>query len=1339
VGVLALAAPFACAPQFDTTRDPPARGTVGQELFGVVCDRVGAQSLTEDMSGASFHYVCHPYPDGTYATAVDQTQLPPPQATTTAAGQPVTLAEATATRAHAVARVAALAKDRAALIAAFDATLPASQIPVKNLGAGDPSASCGGDGTDKLPNQLADLLERFGPLYKDGTVPQSTEALARVFDAFQADGDARAAYARFDARAGYRPLAVTLGALRPILAYPGLRDFANSTLSLISDDTNPAAGGAPTPGAAYPELVGLLDTSYQELRTATGDGYVAPLTISGTDPVGRAVLSRPRTDLEFMQQLFYAEDPAFGLPGSTSRYIARRDPRGYAAVALDASGKIPFPFVDQGGLPQIDSLGQFVTSSGQPVPSPFLAPDGVVAPAYDGYGRALPRAGGPLFYDYIDTSHTYAASLMNDMQSLVVPDQTGARETIMNALAGAFVVAGPRSAATKQYAPDPTASASWAAAHPGQTPPGGLDQTPVTLAYSGFSAESSAMLDLTYGIMQTMPGPANDDLLAYLTLLLGKDTNEVARLIGTGLAMKANADAATGAHIPATSTFWDEMIDVAIQIEQEPGLLEDVLTSLGDNRTPGLAKAFSNYNKYRDQISYDRNNLNGPAFNMTTGTASPMQTPVDRSRADTGYNRSAFQRFLQIIHDTDNVTVCNKNGASVDAEVTVLGANISVTMPNDDPCDQWGPILGSGTYPECAVFKIENAAAFYLDSIIGRASLYLRDPELRTGIGTNPGATLCPSLGLEAATVGLMTQSSGLVGSVGSWSAFWDPADSQSLRPTPQFLDRQMFFDLANDSPNGSGPNAQTNQFLFDLDGPNIGTAVCDERVITDPAPGAADASPDGLVHGLRSCPEGDWLYQRDNNTIFVWEDFDFYSSITPLVTAFANHGREDLFIALMEVMDRHWADGKGTADECLLSRDPSAPYPTCSKDGLVTYEPLMVEQYVSDILPALHDLSQTLSAVQIPHCDSIDSAHACTPTSVSGISVVAQATRQLLDPKIAAKQQLRDRHGKVTSQRNDGSTNPQVTPIYLVLEALDAMDAQFAAYAAAHPGDAGRLAQWRTARSKLVDQFLTITGSGSASSFANPSVPKILPLLVTTLREQLVTHCPSSFSPPYPACPWVGDLLTNMQTSMQGPTFSSLMALGDAIRQDDSGRLELESLLTYLLDAGSENDALPALLGSTDDLIQVLRDDTNLVPFYHVAATAAQSSVVAASGGVARKGTTQATMDLLSRLTGRVYATANGGQPFEDCAEETDPNQVLTVALQNLVTPISNAGPLNGETPLQVIVDAIADVNRATPDTGTKLAATDYLSIAENVSDFLTSESSGLEQFYAVIRQGTE
>ena len=47
-----------------------------------------------------------------------------------------------------------------------------------------------------------------------------------------------------------------------------------------------------------------------------------------------------------------------------------------------------------------------------------------------------------------------------------------------------------------------------------------------------------------------------------------------------------------------------------------------------------------------------------------------------------------------------------------------------------------------------------------------------------------------------------------------------------------------------------------------------------------------------------------------------------------------------------------------------------------------------------------------------------------------------------------------------MTSKRNDGSTNPQVTLAYLLTSALSSMDAAFDAWLQAHPDDKDRLQQ---------------------------------------------------------------------------------------------------------------------------------------------------------------------------------------------------------------------------------------------------------------------------------------
>lgn len=1362
----------------DTTRNVPVRGTTGEELFGVVCDRVSAQALREDLSGASFHAICHKDANGQYADQVDESQLPPPtDGLTDTNGNPVSVDQQAKNRAYALARIGALVRDRAALIEAFDFIFPNVNLPVKDIHNADPAHSCdpaqGDAALRTLGKELSDLLGRLTPLYDDGTIPSSTEALARMSTAFQTSPDAQTALAHLSKRNGYRPLEIAIGMARPMLAYSQFRDFSAQSLRIFSSDADPFNPNPQydsnghriqIPGSAYAQLSALMAASHEELRTSTADPVLPVLGVAKDATLGRDVLSRPRSNLEVMRELFYATDPTYDSSAKNPAYIVRRDARGFAMVAL-ANGAIPAPFVDKNGdgLADVDDLGNFVTSNGQPAPSPFFSLDAPDSAPRDPFARAL--SGQNLLYQYLDTSHLYSAQLLTDLKPLVDAAPVDNHETLMNALAGAWILYGDRSGpqgSKKSYPPDPNAVATWNLSHPnGPVAPAGLGTDPVVLEYNGFKTDTSPLLDLVYALGNVLGDQTSDDTLQYTRALVTGQTATVARLTGAGLAWKATADAhpeAKNAHNP-TSVFWDEMLAVVQQIAMVPGLLEDVLRALGDDSVLGtsnnvpLGTLYSNYMKYGDHISYDRQNLNGPAFNVTTNKIEEMKTPVDRSKPDVGFQRSAFARFLQAIYDTDGVTACNKDGAVAHAQDLPLFG--SGDIYSDSP--YIGSLGASTPFKECEVFKIPNLAKFYLDATIGRAQITFRPDIFREGL--NLGVTH-----IGAAQVKTIEDSTGIGNGSncgagpcipGSWDTntgdkLWRDATHYGYFPTPEFLNRLVYFDVAKDSPNSGDKNYTTNHFLTDMQGPYIGTAVCPERVIPDPCVGNGncpsstdfgyDVDADGMIHGLRSCKDGDWLQQRDPDATLVWEDFGFYNAMAPVVTAFANHNSEELLIQILDILYKHWQDGQGTAQDCNPS-DPKDPR-YCTQDGLSSYEPLLSEAFVGDMLPAMHDLEKILETVQIPHCTAVDpTTKQCTAsTQQDGITTFAETTRSLFDEDRARTVDLRDRLGNSFGLRNDGTHTAQVTPIYLLTNALDHIDAQFDAYAKANPTDTERLVKWRSARSQLVDQFLKVAGTGTGSSFANKSFPSFTPTLVDVIRAQLYANCPNSFTPPYPRCEWARTQLTQkMATTMSGPTFAGMMDVFEAIRADDGARIAMENLLTYLIDAASQNDAQASVMATTADMIQLLDDDTNLVPLYHVLAEGAAQSIRDDKGNVVQASAVDSTLALLSQIA--AYARDSNGT--EVCAREIDPNQVLNIALKNMVTPLPsdpstpNAPPR--KTPIEVILDVITDVNRVSPDQTDKLQPPDYANISSNVSDFLINKESGLEQFYAIVRNGTE
>jgi hypothetical protein len=1436
----ALLACFAAGACTDVAaRNPPPRGSLGEELYGVMCDRVGGQSLHEDLTGASFHGICHKV-DGSFANKVDQSRLPTlvdnqPDID----GKPVPLSTQQTQRAYGVARLERLAGNRDRLVAALDAGFPDIQVPVKDTGNSDPTRSCNaspaGGGQGSLHTELANLLSRFTALYDDGTLPRSTEALGGLVSVYNASADpgtgAQASWARLNARAGYRPAGIALGALRPLLAYPNLRGMTNDVLRLLSPDSDPynpspqhdAQGNrVPVPGAAYTPMSNLSAALAFELGNEVDDPVPSPLVLPVTHDAmvgGRSVLGRPRSDLELLTSIFFAEDPSFASGLGSPAYVVRRDPRGFVALAAPAAAPaVPAPFVDEGdGLPALDPVtGQFKTMGGSPAPSPFLAPGAPDAPSRDAAGRAQ-GAGGALVYGYVDTAQTFEARFLAHLRgvvtgkSLVDSNPADNHETLMNMLAGAQVLFGARAPASKSYGSQ-------------------------TLAYSGFQAAHSPLGDLLYAISQVLADPTTDSTLAFTSALMKSNPSDVARVVGDTLWAKDQANADTSAKLPAKSTFWDEMIDVLVAIAQDSStstdpngkrLLEDILTAFAQPASAGLAKAVATQAANVDVMTYDRNNLNGPPVNVTK-PGSPPSTPADHTKPDTGANRSQLQRFAQLVHDTDGVTLCNKEGAVIHgAGIALLGnSNVCASTGGNIGqlcCNTLGPTCltpdtsctcaNGRLFHECEVFKIDNLAGFYLDSLARKANLYFRNKLLRDGLGgavpdggLPDGAAQNGPAGLGAATVGVNETSSGIglhldggsaddtyndtdAGTTGpSAPGFWDPAGTvwnafasppTLLRPKPAWLNRLAGFDLVHDSPTPATlpatNNYVTNHFIADLQGNSIGTTACPERVIADPcandpncfdrqADRDANVASDGMVHGLRACQDGDWLYQRDADSFFLTEEGGFLDALTPLATAFANHGREDLFIQVMETLHKHWQTAAGaaaSAAECKLT-----PTTNCTKDGADTYEPLFAKIFSADLMTALNKITGIAAGMTVQTCVAVDPrTHACTmPGSTDGISLLASATRALADPKVAQSFGVTDSAGKVTSVRNDGATNAQVTPLYLILEALNEIDAAFAPTTPADP-DPNRLTEWRSARSQLVDELLGVKNANMpamTATFADAALPKITPVLVDAVRAQVLARCgtdsttgkckwargavrtPILTPPSKPTDPPV-PLWNEAITTLSGPTFAAIMDLLEALRRDPKARAAQEDLLAYLVDPKSTDavgqvEAFAELLSSSHDILQNLNDGQNLyTPLYKVLSSAFAAPPSAPKGPSVIDSTTA----LMTRLAG--HAVDPGGH--ELCSNEVDPNDVVSVALAHLVTPMPLPGctpsaqnPCLSESPLEVIVDAVADVNRA-PDSASSLLLTpaDYGNISNEIVEFALDPQRGLEQFYEVVRLGTQ
>jgi hypothetical protein len=188
--VLALAAlctmSLSCAEDLDLTRTHTARGTLGAEVYEVVCLRIAAGENPTDVSARRSRRLCE-------GSAPADADTPP--------------------------RLAALDAQRARLVDALDRTLP-----------------------EPLEDDLSRFLLQILPLYDppDDVLPAQTRAAADLLDTLARDDDALDALARLGQRRGYRPLRLALGVARPLLAYPAFDGLADRALATI--DTGGTAG-----------------------------------------------------------------------------------------------------------------------------------------------------------------------------------------------------------------------------------------------------------------------------------------------------------------------------------------------------------------------------------------------------------------------------------------------------------------------------------------------------------------------------------------------------------------------------------------------------------------------------------------------------------------------------------------------------------------------------------------------------------------------------------------------------------------------------------------------------------------------------------------------------------------------------------------------------------------------------------------------------------------------------------------------------------------------------------------------------------------------------------------
>ncbi len=762
-----------------------------------------------------------------------------------------------------------------------------------------------------------------------------------------------------------------------------------------------------------------------------------------------------------------------------------------------------------------------------------------------------------------------------------------------------------------------------------------------TVTYSQYSADTAPVVDLVHATGQLLSYRDIDPVLATTRALVASDREALtARLVGAMLGINDLSKMHPEATIAATSDIWDDVMAVVRDIAQEPGLLEDILDQWSQNGTQvnALGPAFSAYAQFRDLVQPDWSTAGYPL------TVTSMSQPVDRTMPDVIANRSALGRLLWLVDDLSGAQLCSRPGAQV--RVTGIPLVGGVTLATASSA--------------CDIFEVDDAAAFYVRSMDGRSKIDMHIPGL-SGLLLTGVQQLFPGLGVSQLMDSLIQSQSGIQGFT-------------SL-PTPQAINRMVF----RPPPDNCTPGSD--DFLCNLVGP-AQNRYGQPTVATD-HPG----------------------------TIFVWELYGFYNAIRPLAHAFVLHDVETckstdtappgsnlcadpnnitgfdpshgthLFVQLLSALHRHWATAAATDYQ---HTDPHMPRYTTG-DGASVYEPVIAPALAGDIVPALSALTASLRTV--------DAGNDAAGNDLRGDQAIAHLARALVDPTTLP---VTYRSGATSTVQCDGTTPiPQASLYNLFADAFNQMDSLFAADTT-HAHD-----DWAAGRSATVDQFISVDGTGPAATWHNPTLAPVTRLLIEWLQMRVSAHHVAG-----DYIPWTANLGHRLEGSVQGPVFASALDMAMDVYNDAVMRGVTAGLLDHLLDPAPSQPGTGSPFATTvtsvGDLVQVLRDDTDVDPVLH---------------------------GLSSAMAPRTGAGARGIH-FFDRARSLDADHVLTRVLAAMVQR-----PATGDEPMTALADAIADTHRAQPGLDTPLSPTDFHDVFANVRDFFGDTTRGMEQFYYIVQ----
>ena len=106
-----------------------------------------------------------------------------------------------------------------------------------------------------------------------------------------------------------------------------------------------------------------------------------------------------------------------------------------------------------------------------------------------------------------------------------------------------------------------------------------------SLTYNGFDTSQSPVLDLVHAFVQILGDPNADQTFQATSTLLNNYESPTARLIGAMLDASDRGKKHPEAVVPADSVLYDDLMAIMNRILAVPGLAEDLMDALQDQRT----------------------------------------------------------------------------------------------------------------------------------------------------------------------------------------------------------------------------------------------------------------------------------------------------------------------------------------------------------------------------------------------------------------------------------------------------------------------------------------------------------------------------------------------------------------------------------------------------------------------------------------------------------------------------------------------------------------------------------------------------------------------------------